>query len=598
MGFAAGFQVGAQAVERGIKMREEDELKRNLAQESGRYNVTEGAYGPGLQENINQLQGLREQDPAQAPAYDQAIAELTRRQGLTAPDYSVASGATNYATRQEARQAAAPMRTEGLSGVYRQAGMIDKADELENRAFEQQRAMAAEGRAVSAEGRAVSAEGRAAQEFGTNQTKTGLQIKQLTRTEAEQQRETDFSSYVADNPDMPVKDLKETAFKQFKFSPAQWQKVVTTRLGIENAEMDSFKNNIRKKLQGKNLTQLGSLYNSDPDFDDKTDLAIVPGKNGAVTLNFIDKTTKAITGTQTFKNEALATEYLNKQATEPETIGSWMMSLRKTESAIDANQAQIRASDSTVGLNAQRANQIKQMNAAMATNLKNSDEAKALQSEYASLDDTNDPGGAKRNSLLNQFNMLSVKAGGTIPLGGKQKTGLLSQPVEQKKNDDGTYTAFAKDGGRPLYNTYLGEEIPLGMGVSDYQGLKDAAKKNGVSLVTGEDNGKLVVKFAGADGKYYDDVEKAKYAKPAPVGTPAAPASGIDTSRTVVSSTLPTAPTAKPVRDPGEPFTEFRNRTVAWDQNRIAYDRYLKEQELKGLLEKNASGLGKRPLVQ
>jgi hypothetical protein len=114
---------------------------------------------------------------------------------------------------------------------------------------------------------------------------------------------------------------------------------VTTRLGIENAEMDSFKNNIKKKLQGKSLTQLGSLYNSDPDFDDKSDLAIVPGKGGAVTLNFIDKATNTITSSQSFKNEALATEYLNKQATEPETIGSWMMNLRKAESTIEAQGA-------------------------------------------------------------------------------------------------------------------------------------------------------------------------------------------------------------------------------------------------------------------
>jgi len=81
------------------------------------------------------------------------------------------------------------------------------------------------------------------------------------------------------------------------------------------------------------------LYNSDPDFDDKTDLAIVPGKGGAVTLNFIDKATNTITGSQTFNNEALATEYLNKQATEPETIGSWMTNLRKGEAAIEASKA-------------------------------------------------------------------------------------------------------------------------------------------------------------------------------------------------------------------------------------------------------------------
>jgi hypothetical protein len=103
--------------------------------------------------------------------------------------------------------------------------------------------------------------------------------------------------------------------------------------------MEIFKNNVRKKLRGKNLQQAGELYNSDPEFDDKTDLAIVPGKGGAVTLNFIDKATKAVTGTQTFKNEALALEYLNKQAVEPENLGTWMLNLKKVEAAIDASAA-------------------------------------------------------------------------------------------------------------------------------------------------------------------------------------------------------------------------------------------------------------------
>jgi hypothetical protein len=145
-GLAGGFGTGLQF---GQAMRERD-MRDALAQESSRYGVTEGAYGPGLQENIQQLQGLREQDPTQAPAYDQAIAELTRRQGLTAPDYSAASGPTNFATRQEARQAAAPMRTEGLAGVYRQYGDAAQADALEARAFDQQRALAREQRDIKA----------------------------------------------------------------------------------------------------------------------------------------------------------------------------------------------------------------------------------------------------------------------------------------------------------------------------------------------------------------------------------------------------------------------------------------------------------------
>lgn len=199
MGFAAGFQAGSSAVERGIKMREEDALKQSLAREAGRYGVTEGAYGPGLQENIQQLQSLREQDPTQAPAYDQAIAELTRRQGLTAPDFSVASGPTNFATRQEARQAAAPLRTEGLAGVYRQYGDIAKADELEARAFDQQRAIAREARDV----KSFETTQKAAEQQGLL---TGAQLTDIQRKQNLQAaldlRLADINSQTFEKPEM------------------------------------------------------------------------------------------------------------------------------------------------------------------------------------------------------------------------------------------------------------------------------------------------------------------------------------------------------------------------------------------------------------
>jgi len=199
-------------------MREEDQLKRNLAQESGRYNVTEGAYGPGLQENITQLQGLREQDPAQAAAYDQAIAELTRRQGLTAPDYSVASGAQNYGTRQEARQAAAPMRTEGLAGVYRQAGQIDKADELEARAFDQQRAIAREQRDI----RAFETQQAAAKQQGL------LTDVQLTDAQRKQRMQEAFDTGFA--------DINKQTFEKPEERTAAILSLVERTQGVQAAE--------------------------------------------------------------------------------------------------------------------------------------------------------------------------------------------------------------------------------------------------------------------------------------------------------------------------------------------------------------------------
>ena len=384
---------------------------RDLAQESARYDVTPGAYGPGLQENITQLEGLRANvadpalntyDPQQLAAYDQSIVELQRRQGLTAPDYSVASGPTNFATRQEARQAAAPLRAEGLAGVYRRYGDVERADALEARAQEQQRAL-------SAEERAKAAEARAQQTFATTQTKTGLEINRLTQEDAERQNFTGFNTFAAENPNLSVNELKDAAFKQFKFTPKQWEDTVTTRLNIDKADLASFKTSVQKKLQGKNLTQLGSLYNSDPDFDDKTDLAIVPGKGGAVTLNFIDKASGRITSTQSFKNEALATEYLNKQATEPETIGTWMMNLQKTQSGIDAQTAAIRASDATTGL---RLKQGQMLDTQVAGNA----EAQKIRAEYSALT-PEEQAGPKGQGLIRDFNMANAKAGMVVPLG-------------------------------------------------------------------------------------------------------------------------------------------------------------------------------------
>lgn len=152
--------------------------------------------------------------------------------------------------------------------------------------------------------------------------------------------------------------------------------------------------------------------------------------------------------------------------------------------------------------------------------------------------------GPKGLALQREFNMLNVKAGATVPLGGtprETKGGIMKVPVEQKKNDDGTYTAFAKDGGQALYNTVNGEAIPLGMDAPTYARMKQEASANRVKLVAGEDNGRLVLKYQGADGQFYDNVKEASQAKSAPKKDTAAPAA---TSTAPAASAIPTeAPT-------------------------------------------------------
>ncbi len=388
MGWASGLQAG---IRLGETIRQ-GQIERDLAEEAKKYKVTEGAYGSELGSNIEQLRGLQQQNPELANQYEPAIAELQRRQGLTAPDYSVASGGQNFATMQEAQRAATPMRTAGLADVYRGYGMEDKASELESRALQ----------------------GRAA----------ALQVGKLEREDTAETRYANFSDYAAQNPNLTGAELKKAAVEQFKLNPGQVEKYVTQRLNIDKADYDSFKLNVQKKVQGKNLAQLGSLYNSDPDFDDKTDLAIVPGKGGAVTLNFIDKASGKITGTQSFKNEALATEYLVKQAVEPETLGSWMLGIQSKEQQIAASQANVRASDASVGLSNARVKSLQDLQSRES-------QLNDIRDQYAALTDA-EKAGPVGVGLARQFNMISAAAGKVIPTGSAGRPGATMTDLEKE----------------------------------------------------------------------------------------------------------------------------------------------------------------------
>lgn len=134
-GLTEGLQTGMKL---GSVLREAQQ-REALTQEAARYTPTEGAYGPGLQENIQQVRALQDQAIAGGMApeeairqYGPSIAELERRAGLTAPDYSI--GSQTFATREEAMRAAAPMRAQGLANVYRQFGDVERADAAETRA--------------------------------------------------------------------------------------------------------------------------------------------------------------------------------------------------------------------------------------------------------------------------------------------------------------------------------------------------------------------------------------------------------------------------------------------------------------------------------
>ena len=305
---------------------------QDLAQESARYDVTEGAYGPGLQENIQQLEGLKAQDPAQAAAYDQAIAELTRRQGLTAPDYSVASGPTNYASRQEARQAAAPLRAEGLAGVYRRYGDVERADALETRAFEQQRALAKEARDVEAFGLAKT---KAQQDIETG----NLTLGEKKRLAADAKKMDDFSTWRSQNPQADFAAMSAKAQELGMSTDAQF-KIASNLTGIGEQEFKASQQRIRKLVENQGLDGLLKAHKESKDLDPGSHFEVIRGKGGVVSLNRVDTATGKVIQPNVFSgNEAETTAYLNKAAMDPATIIDYTMNLEKTRAAIDKDKA-------------------------------------------------------------------------------------------------------------------------------------------------------------------------------------------------------------------------------------------------------------------
>lgn len=314
--------------------------------------------------------------------------------------------------------------------------------------------------------------------------------------------DTTAANKIAADTGADIKFVTDTVLGQYNLTKASANDLIERQLTAFNKAAEGGVESLNKYIADR----------LDPDKTDNIVPKIVQGKDGKLRVMYGDN---PLPGYQAYGDlNQLSAAFQGNIKRDPLGAAIQISTLETQAQAREASKSQIRVADSTIGLNNARANQIKAMNSALETNLKNSQEAKQLQSQYAMLDEDNDPGGSKRQSLVNQFNMLSAKAGGTIPVGGKAKGSVLSEPVEQKKNDDGTYTAFSKDGGRALYNTFNGEAIPLGMTVDDYNRMKADAQKNGVALVTGEDNGRLVLKFAGIDGNYYDSAEKAKYAKP------------------------------------------------------------------------------------
>lgn len=325
-GLQGGFQTGLQLGQAIRQRRQEEDLAKayGLTPEEQQAALATPEQLAGARA---ETQALQQQDiadfgltPEEAQRYAPTMPQEGQRVGLST--YRLGDQTFQQAPTQSQLDAA---RMRAAADVYGRYGDAAKREELM--------------RGLRAEERATAAETRAQKNFETQQQEAQFRLRELGRSEDATTRYNAFSEFAAKNPNMSTEELRNTARTQFGFTPEQELKYINTRLGLQEGETKEFAARIAKKLKGKSLTQLGELYNADSDFDDNTDLSIIPGKNGAVTLNFIDKKTGKTTSSNSFGSEALAVEYLGKQATDPLNTGTWLLGVKAKEQTIAASEA-------------------------------------------------------------------------------------------------------------------------------------------------------------------------------------------------------------------------------------------------------------------
>lgn len=390
--------------------------RQALADEAARFNVTEGAYGPELEQNIEQVRGLMTEAQRQAAAqggtvedmarieaeYMPSIQELQRRSQMTAPDFSIASGPQAFGTREAATRAARPMRAEGLANVYRQFGDIDEAER------QLERADAARLRDVQFQQAELGLRG--AQR--TEREAEGMQMAQQLLAGAEQAGQpitSEFIRVVASQTGANYNAVVDSAAKA---------------IGFTEASATAALNQLKRDLAKASTTGVDGLNKFlaerfDPDETDTFKPEVTRDARG----NFV----------VTYNGEVLP-EYGASRSLEElvararGNIDGDPLGTVKALLDIDLRRAQINASVATAGLTNQRIQSLINSGA-------NAEEREEILAEYDALS-PEEQAGAKGQALVRRFNMLNVRAGGTVPMGGTARaTSALSKAQDDLLKD-------------------------------------------------------------------------------------------------------------------------------------------------------------------
>lgn len=202
MGFASGFQVGAQAVERGLKMREEEQERRKM---EAIQNAT-----PTEMQGYTPAQGAQMEGLARSGGYDIVPQYAAPAEGQTQGLFTGYQAVPKANLQDQASwdmpaaaQTIAPQRVTEFLGQRYEGGLApDRAEALRTRAMagavtdprlRQQMLLA-----VTGEERAQANEARQAEGFKTSQEAAGLQIRRGKREEDTENKIIDVDRQVGD----------------------------------------------------------------------------------------------------------------------------------------------------------------------------------------------------------------------------------------------------------------------------------------------------------------------------------------------------------------------------------------------------------------
>jgi hypothetical protein len=336
---------------RGLEAVANAKIARDVAKAGNKApGVTEGAYGSGLEDNIEQVRGLRSQAAQEASyntggsedaiaaaeqQYNPALEELQRRAALTQADYSV-GGSPNYSSSERAMAEQGLMRSQREAEAYRNFGMVDKANEVEGLALNRKLQLTQEERALAQEARAQAGETRAGERFTTEQAQRELGLVSQQREAAQVAAIEKFDQTVATLP--PEQRTEENMRKvaaELGLDRDSQLKVYARNLQIGQTEIAAMDQYVEKVLR-KNPTLNGVLdaYKADSRLDPNTHVVkSVDEKTGAVTLTQVKtleggKDGEPVMTLGTFPNEAVALSQLRAQAKDPSALANWTMAER------------------------------------------------------------------------------------------------------------------------------------------------------------------------------------------------------------------------------------------------------------------------------